>query len=282
MQNLFRSTFVLISVFLTLITYADNTTATILIDSNTNINNVSLDNDTNFALPPSIRRSLKSAANDSLVSYHITGAYVPNPYYRAVDGNGMHFGQCMGIMLTNRTDSTLVLTLDCGMQLLPLDSTFQTMIVTKALAIEIPPHYQWAQVFDAMCGQIHDGPPAIYSPYIIGELADSNVVKIANYLNIHDIQTVSGQHAIWAYTDKITVDEIRPYGMDSLSLLNTIDILNHVGVITKLNPPKPIVVATPVVSDEMTIRKLYVYVAGGTMLLMLIVIIVLSLKRRTS
>lgn len=282
MEKLLRSAFILITVLLTIIVNGDNTPANVLIDSNTNIDYLPSASDTNYVLPPSIRRSLKSAINDSLVDYRITGAFMPNPYYSEVDGNGMHFGKCMGIILTNRTDSTLVLTLDCGMQLLPLDTTLQTMIVTKALAIELPPHYQLARMFDAMCGQIHDGPPGTYSPYILGELADSNVVKIANYLNIHDIQTVSGQHAIWAYTDKIAADDLKPYGLDSLSLINTIDILNHAGVITRLNPPKPIVVSTPVVSDEMTIRKMYVYIVGGIMVLMFIVIVVLTLKRRTS
>lgn len=239
--------------------------------------------DTTYHIPPSIKRSLKSAFSDSLVRYQISGAYYPNPYYQSHDGNGMHFGKCMGLWLANLTDSTIIISIDCGTQLLPNDSTLQTMIVTKSMAIEVPPHIQLSRVFDAMCGQMHDGPPSLDSPYILGELADSNVIKIASYLSLHDLQNVAGQHAMWAYTDKITVDDIKPYGLDSLSLINSIAILNNSHVYTLLNPqPAPKVALPQEENDTFIIKKWYVYIAGGTFALLLIVLIVVSTKRKTS
>jgi hypothetical protein len=239
--------------------------------------------DTNYHVPTSIRRSLKSAFDDSLVRYQISGAYYPNPYYPNQDGNGMHFGKCMGLWLANMTDSTIIINIDCGTQLIPLDSSLQTMIVTKSLAFEVPPHLQMSRIFDAMCGQIHDGPPRLDSPYSVGELADSNVIKIASYLNLHDIQNVAGQHAMWAYTDKIGIEDIKPYGMDSLSLKNTIEILNSVHVYTNLNPEPTSQTALPnEENDTYIVKKWYVYTAGGVFALLLIVIFVVSTRKKTS
>jgi hypothetical protein len=234
-------------------------------------------------VPTAIKRSLKAAYNDSLVRYQISGAYYPNPYYPSPDGNGMHFGRCMGIWVSNLTDSTIIITIDCGTQLIPQDSSLQTMIVTKSLSLEVPAHYQNSSLFNAMCGQFHDGPPRLDSPYILGELADSNVVKIASYLNLHDIQNVSGQHAMWAYTDKINVEDLKPYGLDSLSLINTIEILNSAQVYTLLNPK-------PALKDELSveeydtfiIKKWYVYTAAGVIALLLVVLIVVSSRIKTS
>lgn len=55
------------------------------------------------------------------------------------------------------------------------------MIVTKTVELPLYPNQTYATRFYAMCGQIHDDPPHFKSTYMVGELADSNTVKLALY-----------------------------------------------------------------------------------------------------
>jgi hypothetical protein len=47
---------------------------------------------------------------------------------------------------------------------------------------------------------------------------------------------MTGQHALWAYTDKADFKELEKYGADSLSIALTSKILNDLSIETSLNP----------------------------------------------
>jgi hypothetical protein len=224
--------------------------------------------------------NIKDAIQQRLVELEIRGAYGFDRTEEIIDMDGVHYGKCMSITLQSGVDSMLFLRLDCGTQLIPDDSAVQTMIVTKTAVFPLQPNYPLVTRFYAMCGQIHDAPPTMVTKFTIGELADTGLVKLAKYLDANYIQNVIGQHAVWAYTDQADITELQSYGAESLSLARTKDILDAVGLETRLNakaPAKPVIVED---SGLITLNRFYVFAGAGLILVLLTTTIVLIYRSR--
>jgi len=222
--------------------------------------------------------SMKDAIDKGLLEVQIMGVYDPSYYYEIINGDGIHFGKCMGIYLNSKIDSTVMLRLDCGTQLIPNDSLYQTMIVTHKVIFALYPNSHYTTKFYAMCGQLHDKAPNYKTPYSIGELSDSGTVKLAQYLSDNYIQSMIGQHAVWAFTDQANFEELKKYGADSISIAKTKEILRNVNLETKLTPKVPPVVV--VVSDDITLNPYIVYSGLGIIVLLTTATIILIVRRK--
>ena len=221
---------------------------------------------------------INDAIDKELLELKISGASDPRIFHEVVDRDGVHFGKCMAIILKSKVDSLVLLRIDCGKELIPFDTAFQTMIVTKTVELPLYPNQTYVTRFYAMCGQIHDDPPYIESTYKVGELADSNTVKLAQYFEKNFIQNMIGQHALWAYTDEADLKELEKYGADSLTIALTKNILNDLSIKTTLNAEKQ--KEEVLQGDTFTISKNIIYGTGGLVLLLLTITIYLSFRRR--
>jgi hypothetical protein len=221
---------------------------------------------------------INDAIDKGLLELKISGASDPRIFHEVVDRDGVHFGKCMAIRLKSNIDSLVLLRIDCGTELIPFDTTFQTMIVTKTVELPLYPNQTYATRFYAMCGQIHDDPPYIESTYMVGELADSNTVKLALYFEKNFIQNMIGQHALWAYTDEADLKELEKYGADSLTIALTKNILNDLSIKTTLNTEKQTEEVLP--DDTVTVSKILIYGTGGLVLLLLTTTIYLLFRSR--
>jgi hypothetical protein len=223
---------------------------------------------------------INEAIEKGLLELKISGAFDPRIFHEVVDKDGVHFGKCMAVILKSNIDSLLILKIDCGTELIPFDSTFQTMIVTKTVELPLYPDQIYATRFYAMCGQIHDAPPYIESTYKVGSLSDSNTVKLAQYFEKFFIQNMIGQHALWAYTDEADLNELEKYGADSLTIILTKNILNNLSIKTALNTEKQ---KEEVLSEKkIEVNKIIIYGTGALVLLLLSTIIILLFRKRKS
>jgi hypothetical protein len=127
-----------------------------------------------------------------------------------------------------------------------------------------------------MCGQLHDAAPNIETTFRIGELADTGLVKLANYLGDNYIQNMLGQHAMWAFTDEADFEELKKYGADSLSIAKTKKILKDLNLETKLTPK--LIVAKNEETNEMSINRYYIFAGAGLLLLLATTTIILIFK----
>jgi hypothetical protein len=221
---------------------------------------------------------INAAIEKGVLELKISGASDPRIFDEVVDRDGIHFGKCMAIILKSNIDSLILLKIDCGTELIPFDSTFQTMIVTKTVELPLYPDQTYATRFYAMCGQIHDAPPYIESTYKVGELADSNTVKLAKYFEKNFIQSMIGQHALWAYTDEAGLKELEKYGADSLTIALTKNILNDLSIKTTLNTEKKPEEVLP--DNTIKVSKILIYGTGGLVLILLSSTIYLLFRRR--
>ena len=225
--------------------------------------------------------TMKEAIDKGILNYKILGLYNPRNFDEVIDKDGVHYGKCMVIVLQSKIDSMVLLRLDCGTQILPDDSSVQTMIVTHKAILALYPKQTYATRFYAMCGQLHDRAPNAMNTFKVGELADSNVVKLATYLNDNYIQNMIGQHALWACTDQANFEELKKYGADSLTIAKTKEILTNIKLETKLTPKTP---PTPKViiaeTNEMLINPYYIFGGLGVILVLTTGVIILILTRK--
>jgi hypothetical protein len=222
--------------------------------------------------------SINEAIDKGMIALEITGAYDPTFYYEVVNNDGVHYGKCMAIILKSKIDSLVILRLDCGTQLIPVDSTVQTMIVTQKALFPLYPNEAYATRFYAMCGQLHDAAPIIETTFSIGELADTGLVKLANYLGDNFIQNMPGQHAMWAYTDQADFKELKKYGADSLSIAITKEILINLNLETKLTPK--LLIPHTQETNEISLNRYYVIAGAGLILILAASTIILIFRRK--
>ena len=222
--------------------------------------------------------SINEAIDKGMLELKISGAYDPRIFYEVVDKDGVHYGKCMAIILKSKIDSVVLLRLDCGTQLIPVDSSVQTMIVTQKALFPLYPNQAYATRFYAMCGQLHDAAPIIETTFSIGELADTGLVKLANYLGDNFIQNMPGQHAMWAFTDQADFKELKKYGADSLSIAKTKEILINLNLETKLTPK--LLIAHAQETNEISLNRYYVIAGAGVILILAASTIILIFIRK--
>jgi len=227
---------------------------------------------------------IREAIDKGILELSITGVFDPNSHHEVVDNDGLHFGKCMAIILQSKIDSLILLKLESGTELIPHDSTYQTMIVTKTVELPLYPNQTYLTRFYAMCGQLHDAPPSFGIYYVVGELSDSNTVKLAKYFEANFIQNMIGQHALWAYTDNAEFEELQKYGADSLSIALTTNILDYLSIQTALNKKEPATQPDQQAELEpdnttIAVSKTLVFAAGGIIIILLITSILLLVRR---
>lgn len=198
-----------------------------------------------LSLPKPKEISIQEALKKKLLKLEITGIHRTEIALPIDNHDGIHYGNCMLMVLESLCDTPFKAMLGNGVQLIPDDSSKQTMIVTKAIPITVHPGEIFYGKFYAMCGQIHDDVPDRYSNYRVGEKADINICKLAEYFDRNFQQNIVGQHALWAYTDGASREELQKYGGDSNSLKLSKKILDDLCIFTKINP-KPAAIKKPI------------------------------------
>ncbi len=178
---------------------------------------------------------IKTAIESNMMQMRISGSYDPRFYHEIADKEGVHFGKCMDVIFKSKLDSTVLIKLECGTLLIPDDTSVQKMLVTKAVVFPLYPKGAYRTRFYAMCSQLHNHAPFILNTFKIGGFADTNLVKLAHCIEKTYNQNMLGQHAVWAYTDKVTFEDLKPYRADSNSIAQTIAILDSAHILTPLN-----------------------------------------------
>lgn len=223
--------------------------------------------------------SILEAINSEVFEIKIRGTYDPWEFHEVVDDNGIYYGKCINIILKSKVDTLILIRLDCGIQLIPIDSAVQTMLITKKVILPLYPKKLYATRVYAMCGQMHYDGPDISKEFKVGDFADTGLVRLAKYLDDNYLQNMLGQHAIWAYTDQAKMDELTKYGADSSSIDKTKEILDNLNLETKLTQR----IKTPLIEEptEVTINLYYIY-GGVGLIFVLTIIVVLLIKKRNS
>jgi hypothetical protein len=219
---------------------------------------------------------INEAIDKGMLELKICGAYDPRFFYEVLDREGVHYGKCMAIVLKSNIDSFVILKLDCGTLLVPTDSIVQEMLVTHNAEFPLYPGQTYSTRFYAMCAQLHNKAPNIETTFRIGKMADSSLLKLANYLDANYIQNMLGQHALWAVTDQADFEVLKNYGADSNSILKTKEILSKLNIETKLTSDDK----ADSKSNEIKVNRYFYFSGLGLLLILTLTTIVLIFTRK--
>jgi hypothetical protein len=224
--------------------------------------------------------SLKQAIEENKVKAFITGSFNPQRYYRLSDGNGLHYGRCMDFILESQLDTFVILKLDAGYSLIPEDSAFQTMFVTKTVEFPLYPIKTVPYSVYAMCGEIHDEAPYYGMKYSMGGMADSSLLPTIELIEKEYLQNMVGQHMMWAVANNANKAELIKYGADSISLVRTINSLKSNNITCNL--VKEVNGSNAIIKPAyMTVRKVTFYTGIAYMIVITAGMIFLAVKRYT-
>lgn len=127
--------------------------------------------------------------------------------------SGSHYGPCMLIEIENTSFEKRTIIIPSGTFLVPIDSTFQKMLLTSDVEIIIGPKQNVKCTMYALCSEMHKRAPTQYSLYKIGDEASELLRNIANYVFNNNIQDINGQLLLWHYTDNF-----KPQDNDTLNI----------------------------------------------------------------
>lgn len=247
-------------------------TVAVLKSLNVNAANDTLNNSVPTVMP------IRKAIDAKMLEIRIRGSYDPRQYYEVAGQDGVHYGKCMEALLKSKLDSTVIVKLESGTILIPTDESFQKMLVTKEVLFPLFPGRVYRTRFYAMCSQMHRRSPFIFADYTVGEYADSSLVRLARHIDKTYAQNMISQHAVWAYTDSASYNELVDYGADSNSILQSIAMLNDVNLNTTLNPPWP--VKEPATDNKITLDSYWVYGGLGAISILALTSVLLAIRRK--
>jgi hypothetical protein len=173
----------------------------------------------NFAQQNESKVKILDALKNNEIDVSITGSYVPNRYNNDLDKSGVHYGKCMDLLIANKSNSFKEIDLNVGTSLIPEDTSFQIMYVTKSVKIPLKPNAISNSNIYAMCGEISKYPPLYGVKYSVGEISsDSTIILTLKHIEKELLQNMVGQHLLWSITDDATNEQLIKYGADSNSL----------------------------------------------------------------
>ncbi|KJS04409.1 MAG: hypothetical protein VR77_12000 [Flavobacteriales bacterium BRH_c54] len=147
--------------------------------------------------------SIESALKYDLISYEIVN-------------NGSHKGECVTINLQNKTSRTLNLMIELGRNLISIDTNKQDILIVKEAFFTLTPMGSSAKNLFGFCSQAHKSSPSEGEKYLIGEMKDANIIKLAEHLNKNKYPVSAMQYAVWTLTNNRPVASIFHENRDSI------------------------------------------------------------------
>jgi hypothetical protein len=117
-------------------------------------------------------------------------------------GTGGHSGQCLQLHLKNLGHKKLEVRIPAGQIFEAGDSSLQNLMVSKTENFLVEAGKSNTRKLFGFCIEATDGSPGENSSFRMGKMAEGNLLKMANYLNDHQLhEHPSAQFAVWAVTD---------------------------------------------------------------------------------
>jgi hypothetical protein len=118
-----------------------------------------------------------------------------------VKGKGGHGGECISLNIINLASVDTTIYVEAGRRLNSVDSTIQDILVVKELPILVKAGEEKNVNLFGFCCQASNHSPSKDEKFELGHLADSNLVKLAMFLNKNKFEDGIMQNAIWVVSD---------------------------------------------------------------------------------
>ncbi len=156
--------------------------------------------------------SLADAIKQKQVSAHLRAYdYSRDSVYRP-----SFYGECIIAEITNLLNQPMNIELESGRFLMPDDSSIQRMMVMQPVFVTLKAKEKRIFSVQAMCTELHDGGPNNKTIFIVGKMAEGNLLKAAKFIEQNKYHTDAGQQALWVLSDK--ADPAGIYSEDSVQM----------------------------------------------------------------
>ncbi|MDI1356154.1 MAG: hypothetical protein PSX36_14640 [bacterium] len=129
---------------------------------------------------------------------------------------GGHQGRCAKLILENLTQDSMLVLVEAGRKLNSLEEMYQDILLVKNESVLLARRETKAVIVNGFCCQAGRSSPCKNSISQANEMADSNLVRLARYLNAYEFENSAAQHAVWAISDHHSTAAIT-VGNDSLT-----------------------------------------------------------------
>lgn len=177
--------------------------------------------------------SIEEAAKKGLIKLHIKS-------------KGGFTGNVIEMKIFNNTDQTLALKLEAGRKLDSKVDQYQDILVTQAQEMFVSAKQQKIFNVNGMCCQAHNSCPAKEQLYKVGSMADSNLIKVAKFIDKNKFYTnFTAQQAVWVVSNDNSLGSISGGGKEEVNMVR-----DYISKITgKVIPPYEIIYGNGTGSD---------------------------------
>lgn len=127
----------------------------------------------------------------------------------SIKGKGGFTGEVIEMKIKNLLAKTCKLKLKAGHRLDSKDSTTQDILVTHPEEFILASKEEKTYTISGMCCQAHNHSPGEKSIFKIGSMADSMLVKVAEFINTNKLQnSFAAQQGVWVVSDNNRMESI--------------------------------------------------------------------------
>ena len=120
----------------------------------------------------------------------------------SIKGKGGYTGDVIEMKIQNVSRERLQLKIEAGRRLDSKDNHDQDILVTQPQEFYVNASQNKTISVNGMCCQAHNSAPCSKSVYLVGKMADSNLIKLAGFINDNKYYTnYSAQESVWVVSD---------------------------------------------------------------------------------
>jgi hypothetical protein len=163
--------------------------------------------------------SIEEAINNKLIQASITST-------------GDHQEYCINANVKSLVKDTCFILIEAGRRLDSQKDFEQDILVTKQSRFKVPPFKEVKEKVYGFCCQLGNSCPQMNSKYRVGKMADSILIKLATFINNHQVTPSAQQNSVWAFSNNRSIETI-PQSFNQASD----SLIQFCAALKKVQPP---------------------------------------------
>jgi len=138
---------------------------------------------------------------DKQKKFSIEDAVKSGMFKAEVKGLGGHSGECITLNVLNLSSIDTTIYIEAGRRLNSVDSTVQDILVVREVPLMVKAGEEKNIKLFGFCCQATNSGPQKDAAYDLGHMADSQMVRLAVFLNQNPYDEYTIQNAVWVVSD---------------------------------------------------------------------------------
>ncbi|MCX6188791.1 MAG: hypothetical protein NTW54_04185 [Bacteroidetes bacterium] len=140
-----------------------------------------------------------------------------------------HYSKCLTLKISNHSSKMLTIKINNGIQVNPVDSVYQNLIVTENIFVTLNPQESKTTPIYAMCTEPHDRAPGDnYVTYMLSKDAIGVMKCVTDLITQNKYHNSEGQQAVWCVAEGSSLDAISGYDTIAVKKLQELISSNSV------------------------------------------------------